>query len=97
MEKATNGRIVHYVLANGKHRPAIVVEDWQDGETVNLQVFLDGSNDATAEIHDGSAGVVFEHERTVGIAWRTSVAYADAKKKLVGSWHWPEREAATKE
>ena len=86
--KATNGRIVHYVLANGKHRPAIVVEDWEKGTDVNLQVFLDGKNDETAEAHDGSLGAVFEHERSIGIAWRTSVKYSE--KKLPGTWHQPE-------
>ena len=90
MEKATVGRIVHYVLANGEHRPAIVVEDWTKGQDINLQVFLDGNNDASAERHDGSAGAIFEHECIAGIAWRTSVRYADAKKKTPGTWHWPE-------
>ena len=69
--KPSVGRIVHYVLPSGQvgaHRPAIVVHVWPggsgnpypDGETVQLQVFMDGSNDwyftsihwATSVTHD---------------------------------------------
>jgi len=47
------GAIVGYVLNRGPHagevRPAIVVKVWSE-ETVNLQVFPDGSNDAIADV-----------------------------------------------
>lgn len=54
----TIGRIVHYILDDGQHRPAIIVRVWEDGR-VQLQVFTDGSND----------GAPFAS----GIVWRTSV------------------------
>jgi hypothetical protein len=44
MSKPTVGRIVHYVLANGEHRPAIACAC--GAIPVNLQVFHDGGNDA---------------------------------------------------
>jgi hypothetical protein len=62
------GRIVHYILpdgpSKGEHRPAIVVYVWPEssypgGDTVQLQVFTDGSND----------GAIYES----GIVWQTSV------------------------
>ena len=55
MDSPRIGRIVHYVLANGEHRPATIVRVWpgefgndevKDG--VNLLVFLDGMNDRDA-------------------------------------------------
>jgi hypothetical protein len=93
----TEGRVVHYVLrqnmtrpAGAKppgHRPAIVVRDWDEGKegpgTVNLQVFLDGTNDR-------DQGTVEETSR--GIAWRTSVPFSAEPKP--GTWHWPERTAS---
>lgn len=50
MEGLTEGRIVHYVLPDGnhegEHRPAIIVKVWNKTTGyVNLQVFVDGTND----------------------------------------------------
>ncbi len=49
------GRIVHYVLPSGEHRPAIIVKVWHDTPdpgTSNLHVFLDkfevGEQDLTS-------------------------------------------------
>lgn len=77
MEGLTEGRIVHFVLPDGRsegqHRPAIVVRVWDPGSsTVQLQVFTDGSNDDLANVE-----------------WRTSVSYSEEHKP--GTWHWPER------
>lgn len=63
VDEAQIGRILHYVIDKGyklQCRPAIVVEDWPDqGKPgyVNLVVFLDGTNDASAggedvHVHD---------------------------------------------
>ncbi len=42
----TEGRMVHYVLPNGTHRPAVIVQVWDHGTGMsNLQVFTDGTND----------------------------------------------------
>lgn len=83
MTGLTEGRMVHYVLANGEHRPAIVVRVWRnlaapcDGY-VNLQVFTDGSNDHSAE-----------SDADPGIMWRTSVCYDEDKPPH--TWHWIEQ------
>ena len=74
----TEGRMVHFVLPNGEHRPAVIVRVWHvtgvcDGY-VNLQVFTDGTNDG--------------QENAAGIAWKTSVCYDE--NKSVGTWHWIE-------
>ena len=42
MNGLTEGRIVHYVMPNGVHRPAIVVHVWDRSKgTANLTVFTD--------------------------------------------------------
>jgi hypothetical protein len=84
MEGLTEGRIVHYVIEDGRskgeHRPAIVVRVWrngyQDGQGVpliQLQVFTDQTND----------------DFQTGTVWRTSVHYDAAATP--GTWHWIER------
>jgi len=91
----TIGRIVHYVLPEGRsagdHRPAVIVRVWGEDQvragtlpasalgTVQLQVFVDDSNDG------------FEAE-TVAV-WKTSVIHDETGKP--NTWHWPEREEAT--
>jgi hypothetical protein len=77
------GMIVLYVLGadgpgaarRGEIRPAMVVRVWEGQEPplVQLQVFLDGTNDDPI---DGQA-----------LSWRTSVRYSAAHE--VGTWHWP--------
>lgn len=79
----TEGRIVHYVMPNGKHRPAIVVQVWnRDKGEANLQVFLDGTNDT----QNGWPGF------HTSPAWIGTVAYSE--NFLCGTWHWPERKEA---
>lgn len=76
------GRIVHFVLPNGQHRPAIIVRVFEEPPTpasvANLQVFLDGSNDAPAREPGAS-----------DLLWRTSV-HQDAETMKPGTWHTPE-------
>lgn len=81
------GRIVHYVLSNMQHRPAIVVRNWSnptipgsDG-MVNLIVFSDGSNDK---------GAIGGNVTDQGIFWATSVHY-DPTALTNHTWHWIER------
>jgi hypothetical protein len=75
--KPTVGQIVHYVLEDGlnkgKHRPAIVVNDWHGSTRINLQVFTDGSND----------GQLYKS----GLYWATSVPYAPPSENKPFSWH----------
>lgn len=69
------GRIVHYVMQDGQHRPAIVVRLWPSptaDPVVNLQVFTDGDND-----------------HLENVVWRTSVLHSADPKP--GTWHWPEK------
>lgn len=77
----TEGRIVHYVLPDGRnigeHRPAIIVKVWDPWQgTSQLQVFMDGNG---SESNDGTPNVV----------WATSIVYSEAKE--YGTWHWIEK------
>lgn len=90
--KASVGRIVNVVLdagipdirphAVGQIRPAIVVRTWGEGggpsESVNLQVFLDGSNDLD-HLAPGIGAQI----------WLTSAHYSAEPKPR--TWHWPPR------
>ena len=89
MEGLTEGRIVHYVLNEGRypgqHRPAIVVRVWRgvDGAPpangcCQLQVFMDGTNDND------------HFQNGMGTMWRTSVLN-DETEKQPGTWHWIEK------
>lgn len=93
-QKATPGRIVHYRLPNGDYRPAIVVNVFgnqpeDQPQHVQLQVFLDGSNDRIAEANKSGEGApaITEEEAARGLAWRTSVTEGEG----VGQWTWPPR------
>jgi len=87
MEGLTEGRIVHYVLSNGQHRPAIVVRNWSNPDIpgsdgmANLIVFSDGSNDR---------GVVGGNATDQGLFWATSAHY-DAEGCKHHTWHWIEK------
>ena len=77
------GRIVHYRLEAGPHagdcRPALIVRVWGAGPDalVNLQVFVDGSND------------YYENQGPEPLSlWRTSVHRNTDNEP--GTWHWPE-------
>lgn len=73
----TEGRIVHYVMSNDAHRPAIIVQVWDyEYGTVNLQVFTDGNNDG----YLGDNGL-----------YRVTSAIFDETNKYVGTWHWIEK------
>ncbi len=87
-QNPTLGRIVHYTYPDGVTRPAIVVRDWSNG-CVNLQVFLDGSNDD----RDQNDGKPLERA-----TWPTSVTASPAvdggESGTVPApcyWNWPPR------
>lgn len=88
MEGLTEGRVVHYVLRDGQHRPAIVVRDWSNSKVpgsdgmVNLIVFSDGYNDRIATM----GGTVTDQ----GIFWATSAHY-DPQGDKHHTWHWIEK------
>lgn len=106
-ERPTIGRIVHYVLANGQHRAATVVNCWPSPDPVqasiaNLAVSLDGANDL--EIHRDETGVgihrvyVKNNLQPQGSfdlnngGLSVASAKQDEDTKAPGTWHWPERE-----
>lgn len=105
-EGPNQGRMVRYVLASGRSagqsRPAMVVRDWSEkgNGCVNLQVFLDGSNDSgaegTPEVFPAPANVVCYgagevpqsfSKYTPLTVWVTSADYSE--EKTPGTWHWP--------
>ena len=111
MQKPTIGRIVHFVLPNGEHRPAIIVRVWTEEfpnnpvehTGLNLQIFLDGTNDN--EAYRGMelpAKIDLLH----GTMWYTSAQYGSPGGEKIdnpglpegisiappATWHWPERE-----
>ncbi len=80
IEGLTEGRIVHYVLADGpskgEHRPAIVVKVWsKDTGCCNLQVMTDYTNDG--------------QQYAAGHLWATSVL--PSEEATPGTWHFIER------
>lgn len=82
MDGLTEGRIVHYVMTTGEHRPAIVVKVWnKESGVVNLNVFTDWGNDMKSS--DGSP-------LKSGDIWATSVL-PDEVEKIIGTWHWIEK------
>lgn len=90
MPGLTEGRMVHFVMPDGQHRPAIVVLVWHVSGAcpgyVNLQVFTDGTNDLSSQgkLHPDDVDRI-----AFGIWWRTSVCYSEGKEP--GTWHWIER------
>lgn len=101
MDGLTEGRMVHYVMPDGQHRPAAVVRVWDPAQVsyppgvVNLQVMLDGTNDLTSlmALVGQVVGDAGEYAREIcqrGLLWRTSVHH-DPTGEKPGTWHWPER------
>ncbi len=81
MDGVTEGRAVHFVTVDGKHRAALIVRNWgtPDG-SVNLQVFYDGSNDDPHAL--GAMGEIVNR-------WETSVHFSE--EPTPRTWHWIER------
>lgn len=75
IEGLTEGRMVHYVMNNKVHRPAVIVQVWNvETGCSNLRVFVDGSNDGYSDDVVGRA---------------TSILYSEDKEP--GTWHFIER------
>ena len=95
MDGLTEGRIVHYVMPNGQHRPAIVVQVWDytgPSGTSNLQVFTDGPNDKPFTPAEKQKNIDFgiDSEQVAhGHLWRTSIMYSE--EHTPGTWHWIEK------
>jgi hypothetical protein len=93
MDGLIEGRIVHFVMPEGDHRPAVIVKVWEpyagnpDKGMVNLQVFVDGTNDASKKNIDSMPFTRTDAER--GLFWATSRFYSEDKEP--GTWHWIEK------
>lgn len=100
MSMRLQGRLVHYVMADGKEtihgqcRPALVVQDWETTEwdlganpLINLMVFFDGSNDG---VKDPAQVAAYGDQGAPPslIEWRGSSPYD--RHYTFGSWHRPE-------
>lgn len=99
-QKPTTGRIVHYVLANGDHRAALVTNGFGD-KIANLTVFLDHANDLQTSAQTTGTGWEIKPQLipqntgafTHGGGLHAASAHQDEDAKTPGTWHWPEREA----
>jgi hypothetical protein len=95
MEGLTEGRIVHYVMPDGKHVPAIVVKVWDTTGsmgTSNLQVFTDGSNSLPFTPEEKQQFQNFGMDLDAvrhGHIWKTSIMFSEEPKP--GTWHWIEK------
>lgn len=84
----TEGRIVHYVMPDGEHRPAIVVRVWdKDMGMVNLTVFPDWRNDSSGTDVNGKQ-YIMPGTCVNGLLWETSRLYSEGKEPY--TWHWIE-------
>lgn len=88
MQGLTEGRIVHYVMPGGEHRPAIIVKVWsKESGVVNMQVFTDSTNDYNRKLETLNP---YNVEMKAGLAWRTSIS-PDLETQRPGTWHWIEQ------
>lgn len=93
-QKPSIGRQVHYVLENGAHRAATIVNAWPDAPDgiCNLTVHLDGCNDFTPGLHMAAPSLIPPGAFATGSTLSVGSAHQDETAKLPGTWHWPERE-----
>lgn len=106
MEGLTEGRIVHFVMPNGKHRPAIVVQVWRvpysDGpEPItkapesgcsNLQVFSDSTNDVPWDEHEREQFLNYTiPEEGVRRGLFWKTSVLFSEEPKPNTWHWPEK------
>lgn len=102
MANPSVGRLVHYIMPNGKHRPAIIVNvnkgNSLEGQvvatirepvppTVNLQVFTDCTND-TFDLSE-KYSPDFRLAINSGMFWAINVRQDEIDKEI-GTWHWQE-------
>ena len=88
----TLGRVVHYVLANGEHRAALVVRE--GGAHPALCVMLDAALDAHLPVTQAVNGLLPESALPFARpAFQVQVEDVpeDRSGQRPHSWHWPER------
>jgi hypothetical protein len=79
-----SGRIVHYVMKDGSHRPLLVIANF-DNSVCGFLFLKSGDHDNLP----AEAAAFFQPGQFAGQI--TSVSYDDALG--VGTWHWPPRES----
>jgi len=84
MDGLIEGRIVHYVMPDGQHRPAIIIRVWNPEGTCNLTVFPDWSND-----NQSGYGAGINMGQGTALLWATSIVHSVIPKP--GTWHWIEK------
>lgn len=76
MDGLTEGRIVHFVMPDNEHRPAIVNKVWsKESGIATMTVFLD--------VNDK------EWSATTAVKTETSVNYSETHEPR--TWHWIEK------
>jgi hypothetical protein len=105
MDGLIEGRIVHFVMPNGQHRPAIVVQVWRvpdspgpepilkapENGCCNLRVFTDGPNDVpyTPEEKEKLGNWGFR-EDDVRHGHIWATSMMYSEEPKPGTWHWIE-------
>ena len=80
MEGLTEGRIVHFIMEDGEHLPAIVVHVYR---------YINNFDEPPHALNDGLCNLqVFRNEKSIPM-WKTSVLYDEAGTP--GTWHWIEK------
>lgn len=96
LEGLTVGHIVHFVMPDGQHRPAIITNVWDTNHyngCSNLTVFTDWTNDSgyTEPVRQKIKEAGLDPAQIAkGMVWVTSRLF-DEKEKLPGTWHWIEK------
>lgn len=91
MDGLVEGRIVHYVMPDGKHTPAIVVKVWDHtgpNGTSNLQVFTDGSNALPYTPEEKAQFANFGMDLDAvkhGHIWKTSISFSKSRSPAPGT------------
>ncbi len=96
MQQPTISREVHFVLKNGQHRSAKVVNVFGDNRP-NLHVALDYTNDSLPLLDFGlfhlvpAQSVPFTTPHQGGFLLQVDSVPHDEGTKAPGTWHYPER------
>lgn len=94
------GRFVRFHVSPSEYRPALVVRKWGEGTlamSLNLQVFLDGTNDrhfvkhvidrsddALADAGPTEDPMFTREDQLQGMSWQTSIEESDGT--VPGTW-----------
>lgn len=92
MDGLTSGRMIHYVMPNGEHRPGVITNVWNDRGLINASVFTDYTNDVPYKKDEEELfrnNGVDPNQAAHGHIWKTSISYSEEPK--VNTWHWIEK------